>query len=76
MRDVCLCVFHTQITTKHSVVQLVHHLSTFHLDSHQQHHAILPATHQSITLLPQLAFILLIVAFFVIVLVTVESVWL
>ena len=27
--DVCQCVSHTQITTKHSAVQLVHHPSTF-----------------------------------------------
>ena len=52
-----------------------HHPSTFHLANHQQRHAFLPATHQSITFLPQLSFLLLNVIF-VIVLVTIESVWL
>ena len=42
--DVCQCVFHTQITTKHSAVQLVHHPSTLHLVNHQQH-TFLHATH-------------------------------
>ena len=44
MSDVCQCVFHTQITTKHSAVQLVHHPSTLHLVNHQQH-TFLHATH-------------------------------
>ena len=74
--DVCQCVFHTQITTKHSAVQLVHHPSTLHLANHQQHHAFLHAAHHSITLLPQLSFLLLNVVFFIVVLVTIESVWL
>ena len=32
--DVCQCVFHTQTTTKHSAVQLLHHPSTLHLVNH------------------------------------------
>ena len=47
--DACQCVFHTQITTKHSVVQLVPHLSTLHIANHQQHHAFLRATHASLS---------------------------
>ena len=74
--DVCQCVFHTQITTKHSAVQLVHHPSTLHLANHQRHHAFSACnTHQSIMLLPQLPFILLNVVFFIFtVLVTIERV--
>ena len=45
--DVCQCVFHTKIITKHTAVQLVHHPSTLHLANHQQHHAFLHATHTS-----------------------------
>ena len=72
--DVCQCVFHTQITTKHSAVQLVHHPSTLHLANHQ-HHAFLHPTHQSITLLPRLSFLLLNVVFIVIIFVTIERVY-
>ena len=72
----CVSVFHTQITTKQSAVQLVHHPSTI-APCQSPTTPCLSAchTHQSITLLPQLLFLLLNVVFFiVIILVTIESV--
>ena len=75
--DVFRCVFHTQVITKHSAVQLVHHPSTF-APCQSPTTPCLSAyhTHQSITLLPQVSFLLLNVVIITIVLVTIEIVWL
>ena len=70
-------VFHTQITTKHSAVQLVPHLSTLHLANQQEHHVFLHAKHTS----PSRSFhncpsfpLLNVVSFIAVVLVIIESV--
>ena len=66
-------MFHTPITTKHSAGQLVHHPSTLHIANHQATPSLSAChTHQSITLLPQLSFILFNVFFIVIILLTIE----